>query len=316
MIRPMPSVLHSFCIALAAMFLIACGGAEDAGGDTNADAGTSAAWPETVRVGIVPTEGGADSRARFQPLRQHLGDRLGVEIEIVSASSYQAMITAMDNDQVEFCFFGPKSYVEAAKRAGAEALLIELGVDGSPGYFSEFIVPAGSEVQSIEDAQGLRFAYTDPNSTSGRLVPSIVLRDLTGMEADDFFGEVVFSGSHGSSALLVANGEIDIAATNNLDLGRMYEKGALRPDQIRVIHRSDLIPGAPWAARRDIPDDLKAAFVEAMLEMNDDAEMLARFANGGVREIEDSAYDIVRALSAQDAAEQEAAQAAPAESGS
>lgn len=279
--------------------LAACGGP----GEQQALAAGERAWPAAIRVGFVPTEGGADIRERFEPLERHLADRLGRRVELVSATSYQAMITAMANDQIEFCYFGPKSYVEAAKRAGAEAILLELGADGSAGYYSEFIVPAGSPVQSLADAKGLRFAFTDPNSTSGRLIPAVVLRDLVGMSAEEFFGEVVYSGSHGTSALQVAAGEIDIAATNNLDLGRMYEKGAMRPDQIRVIHRSDLIPGAPWAARAELPDDLKQAFKAAMIELNDDAELLARFGNGGVQPVDDRAYDIIRALAALDARE-------------
>jgi ABC-type phosphate/phosphonate transport system substrate-binding protein len=32
----------------------------------------------------------------------------------------------MENKQIEFAGFGPKSYIEAAKRAGAEALVVEL----------------------------------------------------------------------------------------------------------------------------------------------------------------------------------------------
>lgn len=285
---------HAAVLACAMAVLVGCGGSKDA----PAPVATGSQWPQTIRVGFVPTEGGADIRERFEPLERHLAERLDRRIELVSATSYQAMITAMANDQIEFCYFGPKSYVEAAKRAGAEALLLELGADGSAGYYSEFIVPAGSPVQSISDARGLRFAFTDPNSTSGRLIPSVVLRDLVGMTAEEFFGEVVYSGSHGTSALQVAAGEIDIAATNNLDLGRMYEKGALRPEQIRVIHRSDLIPGAPWAARAELPQDLKQAFASAMLELNDDAELLARFGNGGFEPVEDRAYDIIRALSA------------------
>lgn len=293
------SMIQKVLLVCVFAVLAACGGP----GEQQAPASGEQAWPAAIRVGFVPTEGGADIRERFEPLERHLADRLGRRVELVSATSYQAMITAMANDQIEFCYFGPKSYVEAAKRAGAEAILLELGADGSAGYYSEFIVPAGSPVQSLADAKGLRFAFTDPNSTSGRLIPAVVLRDLVGMSAEDFFGEVVYSGSHGTSALQVAAGEIDIAATNNLDLGRMYEKGAMRPDQIRVIHRSDLIPGAPWAARAELPDDLKQAFKAALLELNDDAELLARFGNGGVQPVDDRVYDIIRALADLDARE-------------
>lgn len=255
-------------------------------------------WPKVVRLGLVPTEGGADIRERFEPLRTHLADRLGVTVETLSASSYNGVVTAMASDQIEFCYFGPQSYVVAADIADAEALLLEKSTDGSEGYRSILIVPAASNIQTLEDARGATFAFTDPNSTSGYLIPSILLRELTGADPGSYFSEVRFSGNHGTSVQQVALGELEMAATNDLDFNRMVERGAVQRDAVRIIYQSDPIPGAPWAARRELPESLKEAFVGAMLELNDRPDMLDLFQNGGFRRATDAEYDIIRAASA------------------
>lgn len=255
-------------------------------------------WPSRVRFGVVPIEGGADTRERFAPLGDHLSKRLGVPVDVVSASSYQGVITAMANDQLDFAYYGPKSYVEAARRAKAEAMLLELSQDGEPGYRSIFIVPAGSDAQTLSDTRGRGFVFTDPNSTSGYLIPATIVYDRFGEPAETFFSEVRFSGAHGTSMLQVAAGEVEVAATNDLDLNRMIQKGALRRDQVKVVHTSDLIPGSPIASRRDLPASLKRAVAEALLEFNDRPEILERFQCGGYLPVDDSAYDLIRATEA------------------
>lgn len=255
-------------------------------------------WPEKLRFGVIPTEGGADTTERYAPLKAILSEHLDMPVEIQSASSYQGVITAMANDQIEFAWLGPKSYIEAAKRADAQALLLELNSNGKSGYHAIFIVPADSPIQTLKDAKDKRFAFTDPNSTSGYLIPSIVLIDEIGQPANDYFGEVNFSGSHGTSVLQVAAKELEVAATNDLDYGKMIEKGAVKENDLRVIHTSDLIPGAAIAARRELPESFKQALKEAMLKVNDKPEIQDRFQNGGYIETTDETYDIIRAADA------------------
>jgi phosphonate transport system substrate-binding protein len=266
-----------------------------AGVASTAVAAPPADWPTKIRFGVVPTEGGADTTRRFEPLGELLSRELGVPVEVVSASTYQGVITAMANEQVEFAWFGPKSYLEAARRADAEALLIELNADGERGYRCIFIVPAGSAIRSLDDARGRKFAFTDPNSTSGRLIPAMILLETTKVAPERYFGSVTHSGSHGTSILQTAAGELEIAVTNDLDLRRMIQKGAVRESDLRIIHTSELIPGAPIAVRRKLPETLKQAFVAAMKKVNGDPKMLEILQNGGFATVRDEEYDILRA---------------------
>lgn len=50
------------------------------------------------------------------------------------ASDYAGVITAMQFKHIDLAYFGPKSYVEAADRANAEAMVMEVAEDGSKGY--------------------------------------------------------------------------------------------------------------------------------------------------------------------------------------
>ena len=253
-------------------------------------------WPAKVRIGLIPTEGGADIVKRFQPLIEHLQKTLGIEVEAVSASDYAGVITAMAHNHIDFAYFGPKSYVEASEKANAQAMVLECNEKGEPGYYGMIIAKKGSGIETMEQAKGKVFAFTDPNSTSGYLVPNILFaRDLK-VNPKEYFKEVKFSGSHGASILAVKNGSIEVAATNNIDLDRMAEKGQASVDDFVVLWKSDLIPGSPMSARKDLPDSLKAAFAGALIMFNADKDGLQKLQIGGYAPASDSTYDVIRYL--------------------
>jgi phosphonate transport system substrate-binding protein len=253
-------------------------------------------WPQKIKVGLIPTEGSADIIQRFKPLMDHLEKTLDIKVEPFSASDYAGIITAMAHKHIDFAYFGPKSYVEASARANAQALALELDKSGARGYYGILITKKDSGITTLDKAMnnGNTFAFTDPNSTSGCLVPSVLFyRDLK-TPPEKLFKEVSFSGSHGASILAVKNGKVDVAATNNIDLDRMAEKGAVSKDDFNYIWRSELIPGAPMCARKDLPESLKAAFTGALMSFNFNAAGIEKVQNGGYAPVDDSTYDVVR----------------------
>jgi phosphonate transport system substrate-binding protein len=253
-------------------------------------------WPTTLKLGFIPTEGAADSAKRAKPIAAELEKDLGVKVEIFTASDYNGIITAMANKHIDLAYFGPKSYVEAAEKANAEAVVMELNKDGQPGYTGIIITKKGSGITDMDKAKGKTFAFTDPNSTSGYLVPNVIFARDMKIDPEKYFKEVRFSGSHGASILAVKNGSIQVAATNNIDMDRMIEKGAASLQDFNIIKRSDMIPGAPIAVRKDLPESLKVALAGSLLKINDDPEALQILQNGGYRHTSDKDYDMVRYL--------------------
>ena len=274
-------------LALAVSMLLGFAGLSQAAGPE---------WPAKIKVGFIPTEGGSDTLARFKILTDHLQKTLGIEVEGFSASDYAGIITAMAHKHIDFAYYGPKSYTEAAEKANAQAVVMELDEMQRPGYTGILISKKGSGIKTVEDAKGKLFAFTDPNSTSGFLVPNVLFARDMKVKPEEYFKEVRFSGSHGASILAVNGGTIDVAATNDIDMTRMVEKGAVAWENFNILWKSDLIPGAPMAARADLPESLKAAFAGALLKINGDKDALKKLGNGGYGFCDDATYDIIRYL--------------------
>ncbi|WP_299426935.1 phosphonate ABC transporter substrate-binding protein [uncultured Meiothermus sp.] len=225
-------------------------------------------WPQSIIFATVPVEGSADATARFRPMVEHLQSRLGINVTFRNGADYAAVILAMQNRQVDMAYFGPASYLDAEDRANAEALVREHSIRGGQGYFGLLIVRRGSPITNIQQARGQEFAFVDPASTSGFRVPMFDLCTRFNIEPRQFFSRVLFAGTHENVILGVAQGRIPVGATNDLSLDTAINRGAVKAEDITIIHRSDLIPGSPIAVRRDLPATLKNAIRQVLTEMS------------------------------------------------
>jgi phosphonate transport system substrate-binding protein len=253
-------------------------------------------WPEKLVLGLVPTEGSSDIIERFKPMAAHLERVLGIKIEAKSASDYAGVITAMGQKHVDVAYLGPKSYVEAVTRAGAQAVAMELDKEGTPGYHSLIIARKDKGYTTVDNVKGKTFAFTDPNSTSGSLVPLMHFKRDLKVDPKDFFKEVRFAGSHQASILAVANGSVDAAATNDLDFARIVKSGQIREEDVVILWKSELIPGSPMVVRKDLPESLKVAIIGALMTIGDDKAAIDRLGNGGFIYTNDAAFDVMRYL--------------------
>ena len=252
-------------------------------------------WPAKLNFGVIPTDSSANMTERFDSLVKYLEKKVGVQVELKTATDYAAVITGMQFKHIDFAYFGPKSYVEAATRANADAFALEVTMDGSKGYHGVIITREGSGLNTIQDLKGKTWAFTDPNSTSGTLVPMVYFLQELKIDPDKYFSKVIYSGSHEASMLSVKNGRIDGASTNDLDMARGNGKEWNQEKDFNIIWRSPLIPGSPIAYRKDLPDSLKRALKDAFLAYND-PEGLGQLKLKGYTDVTDEMYNPIRNL--------------------
>ena len=250
-------------------------------------------WPKELNFGLIPTESSDNITERFDNLANYLEKKLEIPVKMQVATDYAGVITAMQFKHVDLAYFGPKSYVEAADRAGAEALVMEVSEDGSKGYHGIIITKKDSPIKTMDDAKGKTWAFTDPNSTSGTLVPTVYFVKTLKIDPEKYFSKVIYSGSHEASILAIKGGKVDIASTNDLDLARGEGKGWQSDKDFQIIWTSELIPGSPMACRKDLPDTLKAALKEAFLSYQDQ-EGLKMLKLQGYAATDDAVYNPIR----------------------
>jgi phosphonate transport system substrate-binding protein len=230
---------------------------------------TDPSWPKEVTFGLLSTENATEITRRWAPILAQLEKDLGVKVKSVTATDYRGTIEALKFKKAELGHLGPKSYVEASTNnyANVEPIAQLQLANGSLGYRSCLIVHADSDIFSPEDMAGKTFAFNDPNSTSGYLVPSAFFMMELGVDPKKHFSKVTFSGSHEASILAVSAKKVEIASTNLPDLQQLTRENKVPRGALRVIWVSKLIPNDPIVVRKDLPASFKSAIQESLTTM-------------------------------------------------
>ena len=221
-----------------------------------------------LNFGIISTESQANQKPIWEPFIKAMSEQIGMPIKAFYATQYAGVIEAMRFGQVQLAWYGSKSYIEAAKRAEAEAFAQTVAEDGSKGYYSHLIMnknhpdlakakAMGGDKYVLENAANLQFAFNDPNSTSGYLVPSYYVFAQNSVNPKKAFKRLIFAGNHEATAMAIANNQVDVATNNNEALSRLAKANPSAREKIETIWTSTLIPSDPIAWRKDLPDEIK-----------------------------------------------------------
>jgi phosphonate transport system substrate-binding protein len=258
-------------------------------------------WPKELVFALLSTESAPEVGRRWTPILEQLSKDLGLAVKQVAATDYRGSIEALKFNKAQIGQLGPKGYVEASQNnyANVEPIVQLQHTNGSLGYRSCLIVHETSDIFSPEDIGGKTFAFNDPNSTSGYLVPMTFFLMEMGIEPKEYFSKLTFSGSHEASILAVAHQKVDVASTNLPDIQQMTREGKIPRGTVRVIWVSKLIPNDPIVVRKDLPDSLKQAIHRSLTSMK--ARNAEAFAAGGAWiggfvTVDDAKYQIIRDL--------------------
>jgi phosphonate transport system substrate-binding protein len=235
----------------------------------------------TVRFGVEPFEATAKVQPLYDQIGQMLGAKLGCDVRVYVATSYNGEIEAMRAGKLEVGEFGPLGYILAHQVAGAEAIATFATPDGKhPSvYYASIVTWPGSGITSIKQVSGHSFAYSDPDSTSGHLFPAFGLKK-NGIDPDTGI-KAVYAGSHTASFEAIRNHKVEAGELNSQMVQSATTAGEYKDGDYLVLWKSDPIPTDPITVQKDLPASFKARVREAFLSLDlsklDDKGMLKGF---------------------------------------
>jgi phosphonate transport system substrate-binding protein len=227
--------------------------------------------PTELIFAVVPAENAGMVGERYKDFLEYLSKETGVKVTLRVAADYAAVIEGQRAGQIHIGYYGPTAYARARMTgANITPFVTETAKGGVRGYYAVFYTKANSPYKTIADLKGKNFGLVDPNSTSGNVVPRFAL-DKMGINADTYFGKVVYTGSHVNAVMALQQGTVDAAANwwnseEDSELMRMVTKGMVKKEDFQIIFKSDLIPASPVAYLDSLPADLKAKISQAFLQ--------------------------------------------------
>lgn len=255
-----------------------------------------AADPKTLKMVFVPASEKGDSKD-YESLINIISERIGVSIDSVKVVDYNAAVEAMRAGRAQIAWYGGKTYIKAAEIANAEAFAagVRMG-ETNAGYYTYFVVRSDSVLRSIDDVKGKTLGLNSIGSTSGDLIPKVeLLKAGLSTKNKTHFKRVVYAGSHDACLLSVINKQVDVCGMSSRNFDARLNDGTFTLDQVRIIHKSPLVPPPPLAYSKDLSQALRDKIKAATLE----AHKFGKIGGYGGEmshyiEVDDASYDTLR----------------------
>jgi phosphonate transport system substrate-binding protein len=269
-----------------------------AGGDT-------ADWPDEIVIGFVPSREADTLVENIADLETALAEGLSeaagreITVEGFVPSDYTGLVTAMESGQAHIGAFGPFSLLQARDRANAE-IILQSERNGGATYHTQFFTnnpdkycedepvendrgDAGTflncngtdrdaderpEGPVAEDAisaieAGTTVSFVEETSASGYIFPATIFLNNDIDPEEDL--ERVFAGGHDASVIAVCEGDAEVGVSFD-DARAIAESTCDIASEVVVFAYGPEIPNDGWAVLADLPESLKEAITQTLLD--------------------------------------------------
>lgn len=220
----------------------------------------------TYRFGVITLNHPLVIYQQYLPFLDYLGERQPWTFELVLEQQYHDIVRRLEQGSLDIALLAGRTYLQAAERTPIVPISAVLGVDGTPTTRSLIVAREDrTDLNSLQDLKGKRFAFGSRDSTASHLAP---LDHLIGHDMPpEVFRSCVNLPTHDAVARAVLRGEFDG--------GAMGEPMALRylGSGLKVIDATKPFPGFIIVARADVPEEVRTALQRVLhnIDMTDPA---------------------------------------------
>jgi len=237
-------------------------------------------------------------RAYYDELLDLIAGKMGRRARFSQRRTYAEVNDMVMKKEVDLAFVCAGPYTEGKKAFGMEMLVVPVA-NGKTVYHSYIIAGKSSPIRSLDDLRGKKFAFTDPQSNTGSLVPTYMLAKK-GETPKSFFREVFYSNGHDNSIRAVADGQADGAAVDSLIWEFINRVDPELTGKTRIIAKSPPYGIPPVVVSAGLDEATKKRLKEIFLTLHEDnnaAPLLAKLQIDRFVEGNDAMYDSVREMS-------------------
>ena len=223
-----------------------------------------------LRVAVAAMISPKETIVYYKELLDYIGTKAGYSVQLIQRKTYSEINELFFNRRIDLAFICTGPYATGKEKYGFVGLATPV-VRGEPYYQSYLIVNKNSPFRKIQDLRGRIFAFTDPESNTGSLVPSYWLSEM-GETPKSFFKKVTYTYSHDNSILAVAKNLVNGATVDGHKWEYYNLRNPVHTSMTRVIKKSELFGGPPLVVSTLLPEQLIQQFRNIIFSMHLDPE--------------------------------------------
>ena len=248
-----------------------------------------------LKVAVAAMISPKDTFVYYRQLLDFIARNIGRDVQFIQRKTYGEINELLGKGQIDLAFICSGPYVTGKEKYGFE-LLATPEVQKSHFYQSYLIVNKTSQFKGLEELRGQVFAFTDPDSNTGKLVPTYWLSQMA-ERPETFFSKTIYTYSHDNSILAVAKSLVDGAAVDSLIWEYYHRKNPIFTSKTRIIRRSEPYGIPPIVASGFLASDLKNRVRQVLFSMHHDPggqKILSELMIDRFTPTQDAWYDSIR----------------------
>ncbi len=251
---------------------------------------------EVIRFGFTAVVAKEDIRS-IELFLNYLSKKTGYRFIPVYTKSYDEMDYLLGRNMVDVAYICGAPYVEDKDTSGFELLVVPI-YKGKPEYYSYVITKKEKNYKSILDFKGKPYAFSDPKSNSGSVVPTYILM-RNGYKPEEFFNPIVYTYSHSESIMAVYHGFVEGASVDSVVFDQIRKTAPNIISHLKIVEAYGPFPITPIVVRSSVSEKVKNTLRKVLISMNKDYEgkkILSRFALEGFTTVRDEFYNPIREM--------------------
>lgn len=194
----------------------------------------------------------------YVPLLKFLEQETGYQFKVHVAPANSSIVEELGQGKIEMAAIGTLGYLQAREKYGVLITVRGLNVEDKDKYKAAIVTLPDSSIKTMADINGRSFAFGDPASTQGHLIPMMML-SINGIELNTLNYYQYFS-SHAEVANAVMSGRFDAGGLQDTLAKSLEAKGLLK-----IVAMSEEFPSSGIAFAPGVDKEIITSITEALL---------------------------------------------------
>ena len=244
---------------------------------------------EVMVMGVFPRRNAAETTKMFAPLAQHLAEKLGHKVKLVTAKNFESFWQGVIEQRYDVVHYNQYHYIRSS---GSYQVISHIEEFGRSTIAGVVYVRKDSGITTLRQLQGRKILFGGGEDAMISYITNRYLLLQAGLKKEDFVS--LFAVNPPNSILALHRRQADAAGAGDRVLDLPVIRKAVDAEEFLALSYSQPLLQLPIAVKRSMPPERREAIKTTLVNLKkSDAGMqvLKSAALTGMGPAEDKDYD-------------------------
>ena len=214
-------------------------------------------------LGIFPRYNATETATMYVPLAEHLTQRLGTRVSVVTAKDFDAFWKGVEEQKYDIVHYNQYHFIRSSQSYRVIAHSQEFGRSAVAGAV---YVRRDSGINDLAQLRGRTVIFGGGKDAMMSYIAPRFLMMRAGLKESDFRTE--FAVNPPNALLALYHRQADAAGGGDILIDLPVVKNAINTGEIRILATTEQLLFLPWAVKRSMPAHQRDSLQAVLTELN------------------------------------------------